>query len=268
MSDQQLKVGLYGTVVVIPADTVLSPGVHTFRIHTQGNSILSSIYVKACSGQVDAVWYDRSAAAEDSFPGSQYVLGSHPTMGANSNTRKIIPKIHNNARLEVTVTGGPAEISAIASVVADFPAEVAGSILDGQVANLATDAGMPTVVYDPSDGNFYLLRGSGGAISVASESEPGQVLEATATLPAVALSPVDVVAGVVPLGKTWLVKYGEVACRGIGRWSLLIDGTRVGGGLTGDGRIHDRSEMPGHVKATQGQTADTLRVNLMWGVNG
>ncbi len=254
MADKQIKIGLYDTVVIIPPNTVLAPGVHTFRIHTKGNSILSSVYVGTAGGSVDVRWYDRSAAPDESEVGAEYVLASHPTMGAFSNTRKIVPKIHNNARMEVTVTGGSAQISAIASVVADFPAEVTGPILNGQTAQLAFDGGLPIAVYDPSDGKFYLLQGSGGKIAVVSESEAGKVLEATSTLTSASGSPVQVLSALVPVGKTWLVKYGEVACRGIGRWSLLVNGSRAGGGLTGDGHHHDRTSMPGYLLAQAGQT--------------
>lgn len=262
MSDPTIRIGEHETIAVVRA--VLPIGTHTIDVHTAGNSVLSSAYVKSGAGAALVKWYDfHSSNGEE--PAARYDLAAHPPLTAGQKSRLLVTRIHNNARVEVIVSGAPAEVMVLATLVADFPIDFDGK-LDGEAAALLEDDGMPIAVYDPAQGKFFLLRGPGGYVATDPEGPgDGFVLEATA-----AISPgpeVSIVSGIVPVGKTWRVRYGEVACRGLGRWRLLIDGGRVAGGVTSAAREHDRSEPPAGTKAIAGQLVD-LRYTYTHGPAG
>jgi hypothetical protein len=165
MADPAIKIGLHETVTVVRQ--VLPVGVTVVDIHTSGNSVLSSAYVKSGAGAALVKWYDHHSSNGEEVA-SRFDLAAHPSLTIGQKSRLLVPKIHSNAKVEITVTGAPAEVMVIATLVEDFPVEVAGPNLDGSTANLLLDGGLPTAIYDPSDGKFYLLRGSGGVLATGS----------------------------------------------------------------------------------------------------
>lgn len=235
---------------------VLAVGVHTFTVHSAGNSVLSSAYVKSGAGTALVKWFDyHSSNGEEAA--ARFDLEAHPVLSATQKHRMLVTKIHNNARVEVTVAGGPAEVMLLATLVSDFPVDLGGGKLDASTADLLNDEGLPIAVYDPSDGKFYLLRGPRGYLATDPEG-PGEgfVLEDTATLapgPETAL-----LTSTVPSGKTWRLRYAEVVSRGYGRWRMTVDGVRVAGGVTSASHEHDRVELPIGTKAEEGQEVEVL----------
>lgn len=254
MADPTIRIGPAETIAIVRG--VLPVGTHVFTVHTAGNAVLSSAYVKSGAGTATVRWYDfHSSNGEE--PAARFDLAEHPPLAAAGKSRILVPRIHANCRVEVIVAGGPAEVMVLASLVADFPVEIRGSFLDGVNADLLTDGGLPIAVYDSAQGKFFLLRGTGGALAVDAEGAgQGFVLEDTQALstgPETAL-----LSATVPAGKTWRLRYGEVVARGYGRWRLTIDGVRVAGGVTSPAHEHDRSDLPPALAAEEGQAVELL----------
>lgn len=234
-------------------------GTTRIKMMVLGNALLSSVFVKSATpGATLKVNYFDTTTGDVDTP-ERYDLTSHALLGAadaGQTVRLLVPRIHNKPYMEAIVTGGTVEFGVYASIVADFPVDLQGA-LDGQIANLGTDDGIPIAVYDPSDGKFYLLRGAAGVLATDPDARgAGSVYEAT-----VAVSPgpeAAVLTTVVPVGETWRIRYAKVACRGQGRWSLKLDGARIGGGVTGPARNESRDELPPAMVATAGQTIEVL----------
>jgi hypothetical protein len=254
MADQQIKINLYQTIPLVRE--TLPVGVKDdIYINTSGNSLLATVFVKSGPGSVVVEWYDYGASNNDDLL-ARKSLAIHPTVDAVTypTDRRVVSQIHNNLRLKITVSGGPAEVYVVGTVVSDFPMNA--GVLDGQLANLASDGGMPIMVYDETQGKFFFLRGVDGFIGTDPEGPgEGKILEETEDV-----SPgpeVELLNEVVPALKTWRLRYAEVACRGYGRWRMLVDGTRVAGGIVGL-REKDRTDFPSGTKALAGQTVQIM----------
>jgi len=147
------------------------PGTYEVQMMIRGNSLLSSVFIKNISAgaTLKVNYFDTSSGTvQDS---ERYNLQSHPLLtdaDAGITSRIIVPRIHNKPIAEVIVTGGTVEFGVYITVVADFPVDLKGSLLNGQTADLGLDGGLPVAVYDPNDNKFYLLQGSGGVISTGS----------------------------------------------------------------------------------------------------
>lgn len=168
MADTPFRLGLYETLPILKP-TVLGPGIHTFKIMPAGNSLLATIWVKSIVGgsTLQATWYDY-AVGSDEEPGAKYTLETGPILATPTVRRDVITEIHNQVYVDLVVVGGTSvEVALIASVVTDFPVELNGNVLDGQIANLLADGGLPVITYDGSDGKFYILRSVGGAIATS-----------------------------------------------------------------------------------------------------
>jgi hypothetical protein len=247
--------GEYETKTLLEVES-RAAGTTFVKMMLRGNSLLSSVFVKSITaGATLAVNYFDTTTGDEATP-ERFNLNSHALItdtAAGTTFRILVPRIHNKPQLEVIVTGGTVEFGVYATLVGDFP--LSGNIIDGQLANLLADGGIPISVYDPGDGKFYLLRGASGFIGVDVEG-PGQgiVLEATASI---ATGPeASILSSVVPVGKTWRMAYGAVVCRGYGRWRLTVDGARIAGGATGPEKPHDEARIPRKLEATAGQTVE------------
>lgn len=233
-----------------------APDTYNAKMMIRGNSLLSSVYVKSITpGATLKVNYFDTTTGTDGI-GERFDLNSHALIddtAAGKTFRLVIPRIHNKPQVEVIVAGGTVEFGVYITVIADFP--ITGSILDGQEAALAGDGGIPIVVFDPADGKFYLLRGTGGALAVDPDAVGlGHVFTGVG-----AISPgpeTVVISETVPAGKTWRLRYGEIACRGFGKWRLLRDGVLIAGGVTSAAREHDRVSLPQGLVATAGQVIE------------
>lgn len=255
MADTQITIGLYQTVPVVPIQTLIA-GTTTYRITTTGNSILSTIFVRAATGTVLAKWFDYGASNDEEVA-ARTELASHPVLSANSTSRIVVSRIHNNARLEITVAGGTAEVAVLGTIVSDFPMNA--GILDGQLANLASDGGLPIAIYDTVQGKFFLLRGSGGALAVDPEGTgEGLVKDGFLSLPIAPAVAATVLSETVPAGKTWRLRSARAACGGYGEWNVYNGAVRIGGGRTSPAQQSDTWAFPAGTVATSGQTITIL----------
>lgn len=221
MADTPFRLGLYETLPILKPQ-VLGPGSHTFRIMPAGNSLLATLWVKAIAGgsSVQAVWYDY-AVGSDEEPGAKYTLETGPVLAAPTVRRDVITKIHNQVYVDLTVTGVSAELALLVSVVTDFPVELNGNVLDGQIANLLADGGLPVITYDSTDGKFYILRSIGGAIAT---SQVPALTDAIVELETIAAASIEQ-SHTFPAG----TKHFRMKARGAGRIQLAHTSGDSGG---------------------------------------
>lgn len=85
----------------------------------------------------------------------------------------------------------------------------------------------------------------------------GLVLENTESL-SVNIVKATILSIAVTTGKKWRIQYAEVLCRGYGRWEILADGVRIGGGLTDPSHCHDRTELPDFYDVDSEKTIEVL----------
>jgi len=235
MSPETLfRLELYSSIHVFPMQT-LGAGTHIQAVAPYGNAILSTIWVKAIDpgATIQVKWFDLGPGNGD-FPGERIYLGTHILIStADVSDRIIVPRLHNKAFCEVTITGGNVTFGIYASSVADFPQT--SPYLDGQVAALANDAGNANVIYDPSDGKFYLMRGSNGALNV---TVVGGTLQETDIDPLIfsfrGLTTPNVsqvlITQTVPTSRLWKLRSCKIISRCYGAFVLKLNSDIIGEG--------------------------------------
>lgn len=162
-----IRLGLYESKPVL-AIKQLTAGTYVIPMFVEGNSILSSVYVKSISGggSVKVNYYDFGPGNND-LPGERYDLSSHNLISTSDYTDRIlVTKIHNKPHIEIIITG-TVELGIYITVVAAFASDLETNLkLHGQITDLAKDKGLPSVGYDPGDGKFYFLPISNGAVKI------------------------------------------------------------------------------------------------------
>jgi len=145
------------------------PGTYKVVLEVQGNSILSTLYIKTLDvgATVKANYYEDTLGG---LFGERKELPGHPLQSAAStNPSKItITPFHNSPILEVIVTGGNAEFSVRGTAVNSFATDLDSALhLDADPGNLLEDKGLPVQCYDEATGAFYFLRCKEGAINIS-----------------------------------------------------------------------------------------------------
>lgn len=125
MVDTNFRLGLYEGRVIVQVQE-FPVGTHTFKLgQPAGNSLLSTIYVRAIDGggSVKVNYFDTGPGDGDEA-GERIELQGHPLVSAGDDPvsdRKVIGGISNKPVLEIVVTGAAVEIGVHIAVVADFP---------------------------------------------------------------------------------------------------------------------------------------------------
>ena len=167
MSDQLFKLGLYDTLSLTRG--FKDPGVYYFPLNTVGNAVLSSVYVKSGTGTAQVNWFDYGASNIET-PAARVDLFSHPPLTAGMDDRHLVSRLHNHARVELIVTGGPVEVFILLTLVADFPIEGEVSIkgyVEGEGSTPGTNTGIAISVLDPLDNKYYIAQGNKGALKAS-----------------------------------------------------------------------------------------------------
>jgi hypothetical protein len=217
-----------------------SRGVDTYitPLLIEGNSILSSIYVKSMDvgASIIARYYDYTTGVSTAT--ERYFLIDHPTIlpamldpTYGLTDRKTVTRIHNKPVLEVQVIGGNVEFGVYATVVTSFASDLDSALqFDGEIADLTRDKGMPIVTLDDTSGEFNIVRSTNGRMQV---DVPGGIQTVDTTinkrlysqdLAAVPAASATVITYTVPVGKKFyfLSGYGSSNCDC--EWRVFIDG--------------------------------------------
>jgi hypothetical protein len=234
LSQSITKLGLFETLPIVPLQT-FNPGTYTQKLLTEGNSLLSSLFVKTMDvgATVQVNYYDYGVGADD---GERFNLTSHtlitsPTVP--SPDRILVTRLHNKPVIEVVVSNGNAELGVYLTVVASFASDLDSALVkDAQDANLLVNKGIPIVTYDSNAGKFYILRSDAGVIPVAF-SEAGDSVHLSTSVPTTPGSEQLLVDDTVPSGKTRKATQAIVVCRSQGLFTVESDGAIIGSGRTG-----------------------------------
>lgn len=231
---------LYQTKAIVPLQT-FGPGVYTQKLLSQGNSILSSLFVSAIDAgtTVDVTYFDYGlgSAFGEKYYHSPHTQISAPTIPAPD--RILITKIHDKPVCQITVTGGSANLGVYITVVASFASDLDSALIkDTQVANLISDKGIPVITYDQNQNKFFILRSENGYLPISiSEAGTGDYLSATTqTTPGAAQTLID---DLVPAGKTRKITQSTVVSRTYGKYIVTVNGAIIGSGRTGPEKTKD-----------------------------
>lgn len=165
--EQVTRLALYETKAVVPVQD-FAPGVYTYPLHTMGNSLLSTLWVKTAGGATVTIKYWDFGPGGAEFPGERVDLKTHATISTDDTTdRIIVTSLHDKPRIEITVTGGTATFGVYVTVVATFASDLDANLkFDQEDANLSQDRGLVISGYNPEDNKFYFLRvNKNGSIS-------------------------------------------------------------------------------------------------------
>lgn len=162
-----IRLGLYESKPVLPIRQ-LTAGTYVIPLFTEGNSLLSSVYVRSISGggSVKVNYFDFGPGNND-LPGERYDLTSHQLITtADTTDRILVTKLHNKPHIEMIVTG-TVEFGIYVTVVASFASDLESNLkLHAQLADLLKDKGLPSMGYDSGDGKFYFLPLDNGALKI------------------------------------------------------------------------------------------------------
>lgn len=237
LSQEVLQLRLYETRAIVPLET-RGPNTYFQRLHTEGNSFLSSVFVQSLDvGASVLVEYFDTTTGQD--VGETHFLGSHSAVStALGDDRALITRMHNKPYVKATVTGGDVRFGVYVSVVSSFASDLDAALKKhGDLVNLALDKGLVAMYYDSIQGKFFFLPGENGAIKVtgavtsdpAGEAKQLASTDGTMTTPG---SSQDLITSTVPGGKTWYLRNSVAVCRGHGSFDIMVAGVRKGTGKT------------------------------------
>lgn len=214
----------------------------TIPMLIQGNSLLSSVFVKSVTGTatVDVNYFETTSGL---IPDERHDLkDAHPiiSVASTSPDQRLLSPFHNRIFCEIIVGGaGSIEFGIYVSVVSSF-----ASLLDAALKNhleavdLVIDQGMPFVLRDPDDGLWYLAKGSKGCMTIdggVTSSPPGDPVFTqvqTVTTPGVEQS---LFSFSVPALTTRNLTTLNVTCTLPTVFNLFSGGVKVATGRTGPG---------------------------------
>ncbi len=231
MADPIIRMELYETRPVVPL-AFYPAGVIELKLFPQGNSLLSTLFVKSSAGATVTVGYYEATTGEDA--GEEYLLESHVTPLDGFADKIIVNKIHNKPRIKVTITGAGAELGVYVTVVSSFAGDLDSSLFkDNSAADLGVDLGSQQVIYDPVLGKHFFVTGSMGVqdVNVTNVVTGDTKISGIKTLGTPGLFQ-DLVNLTVPVGKKWYLYCSKIACNLDGIFELYIDGSLIGSGYT------------------------------------
>jgi hypothetical protein len=136
----------------------------------QGNSILSSVYIKSIDpgATLQVKYFDVTTGTVAG--GERFDLEEHRTFtdaDAGLTNRVTITRIHNKPHCEVIVSGGNVEFGIYITVVASFASDLdAALVLDGEAYRDEATKGIPLACYDEANDEMVLVRCDGNGLKV------------------------------------------------------------------------------------------------------
>lgn len=238
MADEVLRLGQFESKAIVPlADR--SAGVYEQKLAVNGNSLLSSIYVKTVDvgASVLVEYFDYGVGYDD---GEEVPLAFHDIVSTSDSGNKIlISQMHDKPLVRCTVTGGNAEFGVYATVVSSSASDIDNALQrEGELVNLATDKGMPIVVYDNALGVWRFARGALGIQDVrivgnVAVGEPGTAVFVDAQAASTPGLEQTLLSYTVPASVVLNLLSMQVICRMESFFEIYGDGVLIGSGRTG-----------------------------------
>lgn len=218
-----------------------APGTYDLDLLIEGNSLLSTLYVKSTSGGSVKVNYYEETTGE--LFGERKDLPGHPIQSVSSNdpSKITVTPFHNKPKVEVIVSGGNVEFSLYVTVVSTFASDLDAALqFDGEVFVPATDKGLPAMCVDEGTGLLNFLRCDenglkvSGILTGANTGDP--FFEDGSATPTTPGTDETLTSFTVPVGTTRNLTQVWVSSNHPGVWTL-----DSGGSIIASGRIQ-----PGH----------------------
>lgn len=268
-----IRLALYESKDIVPVQT-LAPDTYTFPLQPEGNSLLSSLFLKSADpGATVKVNFWDFGPGDGDQPGERVDLQSHQLFtdaDFPATDRIIVTAMHNKPRVEVIVTGGSVEVGVYVTVVATFASDLDANLKkQAELADLVKDKGLVTMGYDATLGRFYFIPLENGAVKVGGtvttevEGSPFHLRtdDLQQTTPA---STVSLFTAPVPLGKQWRIVRLDGQCRAYGYFELFVDSVRIAKSLTGPASENSPYPLDPYEPATAGQVVE-LRYTQSFG---
>ena len=209
-----------------------APGTYEIDLLIEGNSILSTLYVKSTSGgTVKANYYEETlgqAFAE------RKDLPSHPLQAAASTdpSKITVTPFHNKPKLEVIVAGGNVEFSIYITVVNSFASDLDAALqFDGETFVQATDKGLPAMCLDEDTGLLKFLRCKDGGLAVSPPAGIGVPFYSRGKITIVPGTSQSVLSFTVPAGTTRNLHRLTVVASNDANFSLESAGVEIAAGI-------------------------------------
>lgn len=217
-------------------------GTYATKMSIQGNSILSSIFVKsmAAGASVKVNYYDTTSGTE--LLGERYDLTGHDLLsGVTSPTtnRVTVTKIHNKPIVEVIVTGGDVEFGLYVTVVSSFATDLDDSLIrDGDTFYPLDSRAIPMACLNETSNTLEFVRCPfpvsvvDGEISVSEEGDPFHVAYEGTSNPGNAIT---LGTFTVPAGTTRKAATVNFSSPATGCWRVESNGNLLASGIIAPG---------------------------------
>lgn len=177
MADRVDRMELYDSRGVVSLKTY-APGVYTQQLETQGNSILTTVFVKTLDvgASVKVEYYESGVGTEE---GELIKLDEHPLLNSAPQSSKIlVTRMHNKPFIKMTVTGGNARFGIYLTVVASFASELDSALLfEGEPFLDDEIKGLMVAGVDSDSNTVQFFRFKNGKLQVdIGQSGAGQAL--------------------------------------------------------------------------------------------
>lgn len=163
------------------------PGVYLQDMLTEGNSVLSSVFVLSADvgATVTVEYFDTTTGTN--FGEALLLTEFHPPIGTALTTdKRLVTKIHNKPFCKATVAGGNVFFGVYATVVGTFPIDLGSTlVLDEQIFLALVNKGMPAAAVNDTDGKFHFLRVNSAGELITTASITGTITVNSSTTPAI-----------------------------------------------------------------------------------
>jgi len=207
------------------------PGTYELQTLIQGNSLLSTVFVKTMAGGATfKVNYYETTTGSDF--GEREELPGHDLISVASSDPDYITvtPFHNTPKLEAIVTGGIVDFSVQVTVVDSFATDLDAALKkDQQIVDISNDKGIPTMCYDETTGLWNFIRcDAGGLLVNFSEGTPFHDQGNTSC----AVGSTALTSFVVPAATTRKLTTCNISSAGQGFFTLTEDASIIAMGRT------------------------------------
>ena len=230
--------------------------------HIQGNSVLSSVFVKAIDpGVTLKVNYFDTTAGTFETDGERFDLDSHDLIDDSITVpytnRLTVTRIHNKPQIEYIITGaGTVTFGLYFTVVSSFATDLDSALIREGDTFVPTDSrAIPMACLDEDAGTLHFLRCEGGALSVSESFGPRALYKFDGdSTPGTTQTVID---ETMPGDKT--TKVHAVRVRNHGAWEFRSGTTVLASGLTSPMKPNDD-----YVFLTQETLAASANLNVRY----